>query len=680
MQKNNLCPISNKILTYEESDSFSQSNFNENKLPFGPSKKKAEQIKQKYFSNISTKISQIHNNNINNNKNIQNKFHSNNYNKKIDKRKVLYQFSKYSYKYLKTKYKISFELNYNIYSINYVFRKYRATNNIYTNEYLEQFFTYFDSIQIIPKKEFYFYHHMLFLERPNFNNNYFNQVKKNMCLKKLDIYQNQRKKEYKLDQINNNKNYNNNIEIENENKKIFDTNVLETIENYSTTMTQEPNNEKQKALTPFEIFKLCEDKNYKKKFIHKNNEQKSTITFSESEISYKSKNIVDESMISVMKELSEKPNKFKIYKQEKKYTNLFIKKKDIQKFGKYKNNINKNNNNYNHNKKNYKLKNNNNYINEEKEIINKKKVSTSTNKKAKKINFDEIYRNTSSKRASFINNGLSNKTEENKKGNFTSFGTTIRKNKGVLNLKKESYKLKNHVTLFSDNFPINDNSNLNTNINSLNSINSINNVNSNTNSKLVSTSYNNIDKLLSFFLTPNNKNNNNNSQQKYEEFNFFNIKKRQMKKKTTLTIVNNTLINKSQNSKEKYQKISKNKNFKSKSPLPRLFLKKNEYKSNEKKNNVYKKKKSILTCEIEQNSLVAKSVNKLNLEKKPNTNKKAINNNKNISSSNIYNNISNKKNKHLNIMTLNQANGTNRRNSYQFMKLKKNFAKNSLNK
>ena len=119
MQKNNLCPISNKILTYEESDSFSQSNFNENKLPFGPSKKKAEQIKQKYFSNISTKISQIHNNNINNNKNIQNKFHSNNYNKKIDKRKVLYQFSKYSYKYLKTKYKISFELNYNIYSINY---------------------------------------------------------------------------------------------------------------------------------------------------------------------------------------------------------------------------------------------------------------------------------------------------------------------------------------------------------------------------------------------------------------------------------------------------------------------------------------------------------------------------------------------------------------------------------
>ena len=674
MQKNNLCPISNKILTYEESDSFSQSNFNENKLPFGPSKKKAEQIKQKYFSNISTKINQIHNNYININKNISKEIHSNNYNKKINKRKSLYEIFKVSYNYLKTKYKIPFELNYYIYSFNYFYTK-------YNNEYLERYFSYSDSIQIMPTREFYFYHHMLFLERPNFANSYFNKVKKNTCLKKLDIYQNQRKKELKLDQINNNKNSNNNIEIENENKKIFDTNVLETIENYSTTMTQEPNNEKQKALTPLEIFKLCEDKNYKNKIVHKNNDQKSIITFSESEISHKSKNIVDESMISVIKELSEKPNKFKIYKQEKKYTNLFIKKKDIQKFGKYNNNINKNNKN---NTKNKNKNNHNNYINEEKDITNKKKVSTSTNKKAKKINFDEIYHNTisksSSKRTSFINNAFSNKTEENKKSNFTSFGTTVRKNKGVLNLKKESYKLKNHYTLFSDNYPMNDNSNLNNNINSLNSINSINNINSNTNSKLVSTSFNNIDKLLNFFLTPNNKNNNNNSQHKYEEFNFFNFKKRQMKKKTTLTIVNNTLVNKSQNSKEKYNKITKYTNCKSKSPLSRLILKKKEYKSNDKKNNVYKKKKSILTCEIEHNSQIAKSVNKLYLEKKSNINKRTINEKKNISSNNIYHNIFNKKNKHLNIMTLNQDNGTNRRNSYQFMKLKKNSAKSNLNK
>ena len=249
MQKNNLCPISNKILTYEDSDSFSQSNFNENKLPFGPSKKQAEKIKQKYFSNISTKINQIDSNNkININKDIPKKFHFNIYNNKIDQRKSLYKIYKDKYKFIKTKYKKSFELNYYIYTINYFFRKYNKTNNNQNNEFLEQFFFYSDSIQIIPKKEFYFYHHMLFLERPNFIDNYFNHVKKNMCLKKLDIYQNQRKKEYKSGQINNNNNCNNNIEIENENKnkKIFDTNVLETIENYSTTMTQEPNNEKQK--------------------------------------------------------------------------------------------------------------------------------------------------------------------------------------------------------------------------------------------------------------------------------------------------------------------------------------------------------------------------------------------------------------------------------------------------
>ena len=179
MQKNNLCPISNKILTYEESDSFSQSNFNENKLPFGPSKKKAEQIKQKYFSNISTTINHMQSNNININKNLPKKFHSNNYNIKTNKIKSLYQNFTDKCKYFKRKYKIAFELNYYIYSINYFFRKYKTLND----EYLEQFFSYSDSIQIIPKKEFYFYHHMLFLERPNFNNNYFNQVKKICVLK-----------------------------------------------------------------------------------------------------------------------------------------------------------------------------------------------------------------------------------------------------------------------------------------------------------------------------------------------------------------------------------------------------------------------------------------------------------------------------------------------------------------
>lgn len=65
----------------------------------------------------------------------------------------------------------------------------------------------------------------------------------------------------------------------------------------------------------------------RKKNIKNPIDQKSTITFSESEISYKSKNIADESLIAVVKDLSEKPNKFKLYKQDKKEMNNFIKKK-----------------------------------------------------------------------------------------------------------------------------------------------------------------------------------------------------------------------------------------------------------------------------------------------------------------------------------------------------------------
>ena len=83
MQKNNLCPISNKILTYE--DTLSQSTFDPKRLPFGPSKTTTKQIKQKFVSNVSTKINPIYNNNIN--KNIPKKLNQNNYIKKNNNKK-----------------------------------------------------------------------------------------------------------------------------------------------------------------------------------------------------------------------------------------------------------------------------------------------------------------------------------------------------------------------------------------------------------------------------------------------------------------------------------------------------------------------------------------------------------------------------------------------------------------
>ena len=647
MQKNNLCHKSIKVPNYEETDSFSKSNFTRNKHIFDPTKKSINKNKQKHIANIPYIIGQNHNNNININKNK--KFDSSNNNKNI-KNKILKFLINEVYKPLKLNYLKRFELNGFLFNTKYFINN-NSLSNLFDNEYLVKFYSYKESKQIIPKKEFYFYHHMIFLERPNFKNLYFNKIKKNLGLAKLDVYQIQRKKEINIEPLNNiNKKGN-------ENKKIFDTNVLETIENYSTTMTQEPNNEKQATLTPFEIFKRCEDTIKKKKNIKNPIDQKSTITFSESEISYKSKNIADESLIAVVKDLSEKPNKFKLYKQDKKEMNNFIKKKDIEKIKK---NNNKNNINSNKNNAIINSNNKNNNINNEKDIINKKRICTSSNKKIKNILIDMLYQNTiskySSKKESFINNAHSNKKEKDKKNNnFTSFGKS-RKNKGVLNLKKESYKIKSHATKFSDNYILNDNLSIN------------NNINSSINSKLISSSCNNIDKLFTYFFMPKNKkqnaneNINNIAKSKYEEFNFFNIKKRQIKKNTTLTIVNNNLINKSQNSQEKYKKIS---NFKSKSPLTRLFLKKNESYSNSKKNNIYKKKKSVLVSEFEHNSQITKTINKFFFEKN-------IGENRNISSNFICN--SNNK-RHLNIMALSHAVGNNRRNSYQYMKLNKHIAK-----
>ena len=650
MKKNNLCLL-NKVLLYEETDSFSQSNFNPNKSSYAPLKKGVNQIKKKDIDILDNKICQFHNKyDVNNNNKLSKKNHIS-YNKTIIVLKDLYE----RIMLFRRQHQQNFELNYYIFGLNNIIKKYETNDNL-DKEYIEKFYSYNESILIIPKKEFYYFHHMLFLERPNYINFYFNKLAKKIGLEKLNIYQNQRKKEYKIEQLNNKNDKN---EVENE--KIFDTNVLETIENYSTTITQEPINEKPAILTPFEILKRCEDTK-KKKNVKSKNDQKSIITFSESEISYNSKNIPDESLITVVKDLTEKPNK--IDKQEKKYTNFFIKKKNIQKFtrtNKQTNNINvnnninfnknvKNNNNnlkLNSNNKNNKINNIYDINNEEKEMVIKKTVSTSTNKKTKKkIIIDMMYQNTisksSSKKESFINNALSNKCEETLKTNVTSFGAT-RKNKGVLNLKKQSYKIKTHNTKFSDNY-IKENSIIN------------NNINNNTKSKLGSNNYNDLDKLLTFFLTPKNKNLNQNNydktQSKYAEFNNYNIKKRQIKKNTTLTIVNNNIINNSQNSQEKYQKIS---NCKSKSPLTRIFLKKNNYVSNCKSN--IKKKKSVLIPEF-KHSQVTKSLNKY-LEKKKDGNK-------NISSNNINNN-----NKHLNIMTL----GSNRRNSYQFMKLNKHITK-----
>jgi hypothetical protein len=136
---------------------------------------------------------------------------------------------------------------------------------------------------------------------------------------------------------------------------------------------------------------------------------------------------------------------------------------------------------------------------------------------------------------------------------------------------------------------------------------------------LVSISLNNIDDLLKVFFTPNNK-------KKYGEKGP--IIKKQNKKNSALTNVNNIFdINNKKNSQsisqKKFKKIKKNKLYKSKSPLTRLFNTRNNEKSEENKN--YKKRKSVLISE-NNNNLLVKSMNFTNRRNYLYRNKKRQNN------------------------------------------------------
>ena len=689
MQKTNLCQLTNKVLVYEETDTISQSIFNSKKRLFDQTNKEVVQTKPRHIQNITKMplpkiinknnnkmIIQNHNiNNINNNNNKNvNKINNININK-IDK----FSCIKKLYNYTQMKYIKIFEINSDIFIISCIVNKHMQNYNDIDHEYMKDYYTHKESKKIIPKKETYYRHHMEFLEKPYFNNANINKIRKSFCFEKLNVYLSQKKKGRKNKEINNPE----------DDHKIFDTSVLELIENYSTTMIQGPNNEKYPPLIPFEIFKRCEDTNKNHK------EQKSIITFSESEISCASKNIVDaydKSLIGVVKDLSGrqknhkinkelglfinnahnsnnsksltnkkrvknakeskqtinaiysiKQNTYELNKIEKKINNFFPKKKDNEKFIK-----SNNRNNINNNK------------NEEKELIKKKRVSTSTNKKNKQILFDTYQKTISksnSKKENHINIITSNKNEENKTANNPSFGLK-RKNKCVLNLKKESYKIKRHTTKFSDNYIMSDNSNSNSNINNMNSI------NNNTNSNLASTSYNgNADNLANIFFTPKNKNQYNFTKSKYAEFSYNNSKRKQIKKNTTLTMINN-IYNNNDNSQDIYKSINDITgitNIKSKSPLSRLFSKKNGNDSRKKKNSINKKKKSVLLPELEHNSILVQSINKFFFDE-----------NKNTSSNNIGNS-GNHLMKSLNSMTLSQGFCSNRRNSYQFMKLNKRY-------
>ena len=549
MQKNNFCLLPNKILVYEETDTLSQSIFNSKRHLFTTNNPNNKYINKKNYSN-----------------------------------------KKYFYKciilvinnYIISKYEKYYKKNNNIFYFNYICKNYNFNDLNKKESLIEKYYSFNQSKIIFPTRAFYYRHHLEFLEKPNLISNYFNNVEKLYGLKKLIEYQNSKKKDGSTIRTK---------DEEVEDQKIFDTNVLEQIENYSTTITQASNNEKLNTITPFEIFRRCEENKrlvQKEKIniknINKNNNNNNkgkinqkekdvkSVTFSESGISVyskNSKNIIDDSLIkNFVKELSQEPKKYK--QEEKKMISTFLNKKKevIQKIVKFHKNINSNIN--------PRINCINKFI--KKEIKKENKISTSTNKKSKKIILDSINQNpiekNKTKLQSYIKNikrPLSN-SKKKLNSNYPSFNLQHQR-KVVFNLKKQSCKKKRHTVQLNDNIK--------------------NNIKKK-NSNLVSISINNVDDLLKFFLTPQNE-------KKYTSKEKEQKLKKQNKKNSALTFVNNvfninTSQQKSSDSEEKYKKIKK-----AKSPSIRLFLTTKEKNDN-------KKRKSVLYPE-QNGSLLMKSMN-----------------------------------------------------------------------
>ena len=352
MHKNNLCRLPNKVLVSEESDTISQSSFNSKKCLFNQTKKepKKQENTNRYFNNFSKAIMAFQPTKKNITNNIIN-IKTNNNNKTNIKVKN-FNFLNILKKNTVLKYEKSIAENSDVFYISCLINKYKTSYKNIDYEYLKQYYIYSDSVKIIPKKAFYYRHHMIFLELPNFKNLYLNNLNRNNGLDKLNIYRHQNYPD-KLLKINQQENLDLNNSKESDNK-VFDTNVIETLENYSTTMTQDSNIEKINSLTPLEIFRRCCDTNKNKKSYpklkqynqsninkyikidnkknKKNEKEKSIITFSESEISYISKNINDDSIVSIVRNLTKKRTvkyKYNYEKEQKDFQKRYSVKKGV---------------------------------------------------------------------------------------------------------------------------------------------------------------------------------------------------------------------------------------------------------------------------------------------------------------------------------------------------------------
>lgn len=369
MHKNNFCTIPSKALNYEDSIIMSQSTIYKNNDEDQKHNKSIKKLKKSFYNN-DFKCKQSNTLELNSGFLLIKNY--------ILSKKIL---SKYNSPKLS---------NLGLFIINNIIQNKKCNictlyNDIiiFSNgkvEYIKKYYKYSESIKIIPKREVYFKHLMQFIERPIFRNFTYNKISRKIGLDKLSIY-----RRINYPKKFNKKIYNNKILSDN---IIFNHDVIETIENCSTSITQRSNKDQNNDKKDKNNNIKCENKG--------NNYENESSMISEIKINNcnnkkNDNNIscIDNSLLIIMKDLSISQNKINEYlcKNNSKYKNLYLK---IENKKKSKAHNTLSNKNYPKNKNEFKdmKEKDPKFLEEnEKNIINNKKVT-----RTKEINNRDFYK------------------------------------------------------------------------------------------------------------------------------------------------------------------------------------------------------------------------------------------------------------------------------------------------
>ena len=475
MQKNNFCIFSKKSLKLSEAKN-APSHF---LIYKNKEKESTNQFNQKLKEKIQDKRKSIIS------KQKENEFIFQNY---ILSTKILMKYNK----------------NYNSVTINNLFiRKkchFQAIYNdmkIYINtniEYIKKYYTYNESIKIIPKRQAYFKHLMIYIEGPIYKNFIYNKILKRKGLEKLSLYKRTNyPKKY---------NKNNNI-ILSDNNIIFNSDVIETIENCSTSLTQCSNKKNNNININNNIIQT---KNSAKKNINDSIISEIKTNGCRNRRSDSNISCIDNSLLMIMKDLAICQNVINryLYNNNTNYKNLYNRMKSKSKTITIKNRKNKENQINIRNSKNKTIQNeinikqHHNYKESENNLIKKIKQNSKSKMRSsisliKKINNIKIKQFTSN---SIKSSSLISSQNLNSLSNYNKYRFSLGNNKIHLNLnlrsnnKKFSSKEKNPISLNHFNNTIKPKR-----------TNNFNNIKNNTNNKVILQS---IKKIIEHQRTKNN--------------------------------------------------------------------------------------------------------------------------------------------------------------------------------